>query len=90
MASADDMRKKYFTEDGEKALFNRLKTLIDLYEKGITYPFAERMLGFVPISIGSVNAHESMINELRQILGLSHVIVTEKDEHGRSQTKEIK
>jgi len=90
MASANDMRKKYFTEAGEKALFTRLKTLIDLYEKGIVYPFNQRMLGFVPISIVSKQGHENMINELRQVLGLIHIIVNDKDEYGRSETKEIK
>lgn len=89
MATADDMRKKYFTEDGEKALFARLNTLIKLYEGNTTYPFKQKMLGFVPIVIYSKEGLLHMINELRQVLGLEKVVLKTND-HGRQEIIEVK
>ena len=83
--SADKMRKKFFTEDGEKALFKRLETLIDIYENNDSnFPFSANMLGFVPLVIRSREGLLDAINELRQILGLKSVSLVVND-NGRKQ-----
>lgn len=90
MASADDMRRKYFTQKGEDALLTRLKTLIRIFEDEKTvYPFNRRMLGFVPLTILSKEALYYMIGELRQILNLPSISLKSKDEYGRGEVLEI-
>ena len=82
--------KKFFTEEGRNALLARLKSLINLYEKGTTYPFQQKMFGFIPLSINSEKGHLHQINELRQIIGLEKVIVKKNDEYGRVTQIEVK
>lgn len=63
------MVEKYYTEEGLKALNNRLKTLIELYKKeGISYPSIYKMFGFPPLVIYGKEHHEGMIHDLLQIL----------------------
>jgi len=67
--------EKYYTEDGIKALENRLKNLSEVYTKEIKYPFEVRMFGFPMLKIHSKEHHEGMMDELCQILGKSGITI---------------
>jgi hypothetical protein len=66
---------RYFTEEGVKALENRLEHLARLYIEEQKYPFTAQMLGFVHLKIQSRAHHEGMMENLRQILGLKEIIL---------------
>ncbi len=65
---------KYFTADGIKSLETRLKQLSKLYVEVKTYPFKAMMFGFPTLIIKNKEQHFGMMEELRQILGLSEII----------------
>lgn len=76
MASVEEMKKKYYTEEGLKALETRLKSLSELIvNKNTKYPLKARILGFIPLKIHSLEHHQGMIDELCQILGKNQVKV---------------
>ncbi len=65
--------EKYYTQDGIKALENRLKGLIALYMENKEYPFVAKMFGFLPLKIHSRKHHEGMLDELSQLLGRTEI-----------------
>jgi hypothetical protein len=70
--------KRLYTEEGVKALENRLKNTVELYMKKPVYPVNYRMYGFVNLKIHSKEHHEGMIDELTQLLGKEKVVVEVK------------
>ena len=78
-----DYLDRYFTQKGVKALEGRLKTLTEMYIKGLKYPATFQMLSFPGVKIFSKVHHEGMIEELRQLLGYQYVEIKEK-KHGNS------
>ena len=60
---------KYTYEKYEKALRNRLDTLVKLFNKEREYPFQARFLGF-PVS--RFNTREEIIHRIKEICEILH------------------
>lgn len=87
MKTNEEMREKFFTEEGVKALDTKIKTMVSLFNKNI-FPLNVIILGFSKLEIESREECLHRVKELCQILGAQCELETVDD--GTTETERLK
>lgn len=91
----EERNKKFYTEEGIKALRNKLSSFCELYSmlefNKVGFPFNANCLGFSKFTANSLDEVKGRILELAEMTGSEVIKVTEKQvlTNGDSITKEI-
>lgn len=89
MGEIKRMREKYYTEEGIRALKNKMSNFIDLFNNR-DFPFSAQMLGFGKFSIKTKDECLHRIRELGHITGVSFKVVTHVMEAGDKRVEKQK
>ena len=76
MATKEEMNKKFFKEEGLKALRNRFGSYVKIYNKN-KFPIKVNMLGFGILKIENREALLGRIVELGELIGERYELETE-------------
>ena len=85
MATLEEMRKKYFTEEGVKVIDEKIKLMVSLFNEN-KFPLNKKMWGFSSLNIETRDECFHRVKELCQILGAECKLETREDD---STEKEV-
>ncbi len=74
MSKIEERNKKYYTEDGLRALKNKMENFVNLFNN-YNFPFEAQMLGFGKFKIESKEECLFRIKELSQLTGVNFEII---------------
>lgn len=81
------MADTYLTEEGKKALTNRVRSLCEIFNKG-EFPFNEMMLGFGKLDIENSDECLGRIKELCEMTGFQ--VELEKRDDGTGEKRYLR